>query len=66
MTTATPTRTPKQIAKEMIVGAILGRMETLITDDLPDTYSEVLTQQQMKDVEKHLRKYLDRLYNFVA
>jgi DNA-binding IscR family transcriptional regulator len=54
------TRTPKKIAKGMILDAISGRMEELITDDLPDTYSEILTERKMEEVERHLRKYLKR------
>lgn len=58
-------RTPKQIAKDMILSAISGRMEELISDDLPDNYSDTMTKKQMDEVERHLRNYLNRLYNFV-
>ena len=61
----TKKRTAKQIAKAMVLGAIAGRMEELITDDLRDDYSEILTPKQMEDVERHLRSYLNRLYNAV-
>ncbi len=59
------TRTPRQIAKDMVLSAISGRMQSLITGDIAEDYGHLQNDQQAA-IGDHIQKYLDRMYNLVS